>query len=315
MNPENFNMKKLLIFPILVVPILLTSLVLAQTAPVQVTTDHIVKVGTVVCGFVDKWIPGRLVSDTAFLPTKYEIRKLNKRISSLQDISLKRTSLLRIARALKRTYRSESVICSDISTLPASVTATPTWNPAAGGGVIGGGFRPTSTPIKTTVVGTATITPNVSPTIPPVLTTTVSPSGPTATPTVTATVAVTETPAPEITDLEALNGFSIFSNDGTFLGIISTNKFSDTSIANSNGTYGSKFGSLSIFNSSGNYGSTTAMLSAFNKTATSPPSISDGTDTIGLLTLNAGASSGRYVNACKLATVVGRSVDVAGRCP
>ena len=73
--------------------------------------------------------------------------------------------------------------------------------------------------------------------------------------------------------LDALEGASIVANDGQFLGIISQNKFKDTSISNEFGKYGGKFSSTSIFNEFGKYGGEFSLLSPFNQFTSTPPKI------------------------------------------
>jgi hypothetical protein len=52
-----------------------------------------------------------------------------------------------------------------------------------------------------------------------------------------------------------LLGATIYANDGTYLGLITTSKYHSDSIINDYGTYGSKYNSTSIRNTYGTYGS------------------------------------------------------------
>ena len=70
-----------------------------------------------------------------------------------------------------------------------------------------------------------------------------------------------------------LLGASVVADDGTFLGIIDSNRFASDSICNRFGTHGSRFSSESIFNSFSQYGSQFSSLSAFNDFAFNPPFI------------------------------------------
>ena len=80
--------------------------------------------------------------------------------------------------------------------------------------------------------------------------------------------------------------WSIFADDGTFLGFINDNPFDPDSVCNAFGTYGNKFSSLSIWNQFGQYGSNFSALSAFNDFAFSPPVIFENGVPIYFLTTN-----------------------------
>jgi hypothetical protein len=84
----------------------------------------------------------------------------------------------------------------------------------------------------------------------------------------------------------SLEGCSIIANDGTFLGIISSNKYNADSIINTYGKYGSKYNTNCIFNTYGQYGGSYSLLSPFNKYATTPPVIYKGSNSIAYLTVN-----------------------------
>jgi hypothetical protein len=69
----------------------------------------------------------------------------------------------------------------------------------------------------------------------------------------------------------AVEGASIFAQDGKYIGKITWNSFDQDSIGNTFGLYGSEFSNTSIFNSFSQYGSEFSTLSAFNLLATRPP--------------------------------------------
>lgn len=92
--------------------------------------------------------------------------------------------------------------------------------------------------------------------------------------------------------LAQLDGVAVLiANDGTYLGLISSNQFNSQSIANEFGTYGSKFSSKSIFNEFGRYGGSFSSQSPFNKFTSTPPRIFIGNTFIGYLTVNSFLSS------------------------
>jgi hypothetical protein len=85
-----------------------------------------------------------------------------------------------------------------------------------------------------------------------------------------------------------LEGCSIVANDGQYLGIITQNKFTEKSILNEFGKYGSKFSSTSIFDEFGDYGSKYSHLSPFDEFTSTPPQIitSSGQFFVAYLTKN-----------------------------
>jgi uncharacterized protein (TIGR03437 family) len=88
----------------------------------------------------------------------------------------------------------------------------------------------------------------------------------------------------------AVEGAGIYSQDGKFLGKITSNRFDQDSIGNSYGSYGSSYSSNSIFNTFGAYGSDFSSTSAFNQFASSPPVIVIGGRVQWYLTVNASKS-------------------------
>jgi len=86
---------------------------------------------------------------------------------------------------------------------------------------------------------------------------------------------------------ELLDGSAvIIAQDGTYLGLISSNEFLSDSIMNQFGTYGSQFSPTSIFNEFGTYGSQFSYLSPWNEFASSPPMIFVGDIFVAYLTVN-----------------------------
>jgi hypothetical protein len=70
-----------------------------------------------------------------------------------------------------------------------------------------------------------------------------------------------------------LEGGKIVAQDGTFLGVITSNQFDDKSICNRFGNYGSKFSATSIWNEYGDYGSQYSEYSPWNPYSSNPPHI------------------------------------------
>ncbi len=71
----------------------------------------------------------------------------------------------------------------------------------------------------------------------------------------------------------SLEGAGIFSQDGKFLGKITSNRFDQDSIGNLYGSYGAQSSPTSIFNKFGSYGSDFSNTSAFFQFASTPPVI------------------------------------------
>lgn len=69
----------------------------------------------------------------------------------------------------------------------------------------------------------------------------------------------------------SVEGAGIFSQDGKFLGKITSNRFDQDSIGNPYGSYGSQYSTSSIFNKFGPYGSESSSTSPFNQFASTPP--------------------------------------------
>lgn len=84
---------------------------------------------------------------------------------------------------------------------------------------------------------------------------------------------------------QELSGAQIYSGD-TFLGIISKDPYSDDSIADKYGPYGSTYQQTSIFHAYGPYGSKWSSSSAFNSTASNPPQIRINGIAVAYLTVN-----------------------------
>ncbi len=80
--------------------------------------------------------------------------------------------------------------------------------------------------------------------------------------------------------------YSIFAEDGAFLGVINFNSFDSDSICDSFGNYGSRFSSTSIWNSFGSYGSDFSSKSAYNEFTSTPPVIYENDVPYSYLTKN-----------------------------
>lgn len=78
----------------------------------------------------------------------------------------------------------------------------------------------------------------------------------------------------------------LLSQDGQFLGILSSNKYQLDSVMNEYGRYGSKYSSTSIFNQYCQYGSRYGFYSPFNPHTSTPPKIIFKGQWVGLLTEN-----------------------------
>ena len=94
-------------------------------------------------------------------------------------------------------------------------------------------------------------------------------------------------PNTRLFDFSKLVGSKILADDGTFLGIISLNKYDTNSISNIYGDFGSKYSQKSIFNTYGTYGSKYSAQSPFNQYSNIPPKIySENDNFVGYLTVN-----------------------------
>lgn len=88
-------------------------------------------------------------------------------------------------------------------------------------------------------------------------------------------------------DIRSKQGESyIVSNDGQFLGKLTSNEIDNDSLLNEFGPYGSEFSPTSIFNQFGTYGSEFSVLSPFNEFSSSPPKIFVNGQLYGYLTEN-----------------------------
>ncbi|MBP9758983.1 hypothetical protein KBD45_04775 [Candidatus Dojkabacteria bacterium] len=79
--------------------------------------------------------------------------------------------------------------------------------------------------------------------------------------------------------------YRLYSNDGTFLGKVNTNRYDTDSICNKYG-YGSKYEKEGILNKYSDYGSKYNSESPFNEYSSTPPMIYDGGNLIAYLTTN-----------------------------
>jgi V8-like Glu-specific endopeptidase len=154
---------------------------------------------------------------------------------------------------------------------------------------------PTATPTpapQATPTPAATATPTASP----------SPSfTPSPTPTPTWTPTSTPTPLPQFpsptptSTMPAGGGLTIWAidgqayllaSDGTYLGVVSSNRFAADSICNQFGNYGSQFSSTSVRNQFSLYGSPFSLTSAYNQFTVTPPVIVYLDSVVGYLTKN-----------------------------
>jgi hypothetical protein len=97
---------------------------------------------------------------------------------------------------------------------------------------------------------------------------------------------LTSMSAPPGYDFAFMLGDKIYADDGTYLGLISTNQFASESIVNSFGSYGSSFSATSIHNQFGSYGGAFSVQSPFNSFTTTPPGIFVGSSFVAYLTTN-----------------------------
>lgn len=78
----------------------------------------------------------------------------------------------------------------------------------------------------------------------------------------------------------------LLASDGTYLGVVSSNRFMGDSICNQFGKYGNPFSSLSVRNEFAPYGNPFSSKSAYNEFTSSPPAIVLGERIVGYLTKN-----------------------------
>jgi curved DNA-binding protein CbpA len=86
--------------------------------------------------------------------------------------------------------------------------------------------------------------------------------------------------------LAALEGATIRAQDGTYLGLISSDSWRADSICNLGGAHGSEDSETSIRNTGGKYGSRHSGVSAFSPYASKPPVVERDGRVLGYLTLN-----------------------------
>lgn len=116
-----------------------------------------------------------------------------------------------------------------------------------------------------------TVAPSPVPTLAPVL----------------VTVAPTPTPAGGAITLRTIDGrATLLAQDGTYLGMVSSDRYASESICNTYGSYGSPYASKSVRNKYGTYGGEYASQGAYNPYALNPPRIIYQGNAIGYLTKN-----------------------------
>lgn len=87
--------------------------------------------------------------------------------------------------------------------------------------------------------------------------------------------------------LRAIDGQAqLWTNDGQFLGLLSSNQYDPNSIYNPNGTYGNSYSLTSIRNPSSLCGSTWGIYSPYNPNSLCPPAIVYQGQVIGVVTKN-----------------------------
>lgn len=89
-----------------------------------------------------------------------------------------------------------------------------------------------------------------------------------------------------LSKLNNLMGAEIIAEDETFLGLISSNRYDEKSIANNYGPHGGKYSQYSIFNQYGPYGGKYSQYSPFNQYSSTPPKIIKNGSLLGYLTAN-----------------------------
>jgi hypothetical protein len=78
----------------------------------------------------------------------------------------------------------------------------------------------------------------------------------------------------------------IMGSDGTFLGVITPDKYAENGICNQYGTYGSKYADNSIFNQYGVYGGKFSDLGAYSEIAQNPPVVVQDGRIVGIISKN-----------------------------
>ena len=87
--------------------------------------------------------------------------------------------------------------------------------------------------------------------------------------------------------LRAIEGQAqLWTHDGQFLGLLSSNRYDSNSICNPNGTYGSSYSVTSIRNPNGLYGSAWGIYSPYNPNSLHPPAIVYQGRVVGFVTRN-----------------------------
>lgn len=77
----------------------------------------------------------------------------------------------------------------------------------------------------------------------------------------------------------------VVSQDGTFLGVVSSNSYNSNSICNEFGRFGSPFGNT-IFNKFGTYGGEYSPTGAYNTIARKPPLLVKDNQVVGVISKN-----------------------------
>ena len=95
------------------------------------------------------------------------------------------------------------------------------------------------------------------------------------------------TPTPSVWTLRSIDGLAtLIADDGTYLGVTSSNRYQSESVCNEYGPHGSSYGQDSVRNEYSAYGSPYRSGSAYNPYTSNPPGIYLGGRAIGYLTKN-----------------------------
>lgn len=92
---------------------------------------------------------------------------------------------------------------------------------------------------------------------------------------------------PSTVTIQTIDGSAtLLANDGTYLGVVSSNKYQTDSICNKYGTYGNPYSTKSVRNKYSTYGSPYSTQSAYNPYTSNPPKIIFQGQIVGYLTKN-----------------------------
>lgn len=295
------------------------TLIVVCVGPLRASAaDVVVTASGVVCGLEQgARTPGSVSKRGVFqslisqmASTKKKLRAANKKRDRRMAAMLNKA-----IKVLNQRFMREGPECAvqppSVEPVPAPTgTPVPTLVPATPGPTITPG-GPTLTPTPEAKLEASPTVPGL-PTVPVVVGTMV--------PFETPTAVVTCPPAPFSNPLLLVTPASVLGatlmtqeTESKSLGVISLDPNAADSLSNPNGIYGNKNAPDSIFNKDGKYGNrcstVTSVFHPFNSSA--PRLVLNGTDR-GRLTRFPGSLR---VEPCALAAYLGRSADVADRCP